>query len=200
MVSRSTHQLTSEKEAQASRTIPNMPPGSALLRANGPVLEHHMRIFGAKLGFAVHYQERGQIIPGPGGAQALYFTNVNAVRGELPLQIINSLPGPPKTLRQGTKHVSSQFSYSWQTTDEGLHNVTYAVFNGAFAILVVTTSDRSIFLSKHADRYPVIAPGDFKKSAVVKPPDVKSEWPPRTCAIALEASQRWARFRSITPL
>jgi len=62
-----------------------------------------MEIFGSKLGFAVHYEEKREIIPPGGGVQAFYFTNVSAARGELPRSVIDLLPGPPKTLRQGIK-------------------------------------------------------------------------------------------------
>jgi hypothetical protein len=154
--------VTESEEVRARGMIPNMPRGAALLRADGPQLQNHMRIFGAKLGFAVHYEELRQIIPRGGGVQAFYFTNANAARGELPREVIDLLPGPPKTLRQGIKHVSNQFGYSWKLTEDGRHNVVYAVFNDAFAILAVTALDRSVFLSKHADLHPVIAPGDFK--------------------------------------
>lgn len=145
----------------ARRDIPNMPTGGGLLRANGPILERHMLTFGAKLGFALHFEILGSRIPQEGGVQPLYFTNVNAAKGELPRDIIDLLPGP-KTLKQGRQNVSEQFNYSWLITEECRHNVFYAVFNEAFCILAVSTSDRSEFLEKNADRHPVWAPGDFK--------------------------------------
>jgi hypothetical protein len=161
--------ISEGEERRAKLTIPKIPAGGAVLRANGPILENHMKIFGAKLGFAVHFEERREIIPPEGGVQPLYYTNVNAARGELPDEIIKLLPEPPKTLRQGMKHVTNQFSYSWLPTVEGRHNLAYAVFNEAFAILAVTTLDRSVFLDQNAIRYPVFAPGDFKKGHALVP-------------------------------
>lgn len=148
----------------ASRTIPNMPEVAALLRADGPILTHHMRTFGAKLGFALHFEAIGSRVPDDGGVQPLYYTNVNAAKGELPREIIDLLQSP-KTLEQGEKNGSGQFNYSWQFTDERRHSVFYAVFNEAFAILAVTALDRSEFLAKNADKYPVWAPGAFKFAA-----------------------------------
>jgi hypothetical protein len=145
---------------QAREDIPKMPAGAAALRANGPILVHHMRIFGAKLGLALHFEAHGSFVPNEGGVQPMYFTNVSAAKGELPMEIINLLP-PPKTLRQGQKEVSGQFSYSFLLTEERRHSVFYAVFRQSFAIAAVTALDRSEFLMKNADKYPVIVPGDF---------------------------------------
>jgi hypothetical protein len=145
----------------AQRTIPNMPADGHLLRANGPIMTRHMRIFGAKLGFALHYEANGSPVPREGGVQPIYFTNVNAAKGELPREIIDLLP-ERKTLQQGKRDVSSQFGYSWLLTEERRHSVFYAVFNSAFAILAVTAFDRSEFLVKNAGKYPVWAPGAFR--------------------------------------
>jgi hypothetical protein len=99
-------------QSAARRAIPNMPSGSAVLRADGPILTKYMRTFGAKLGLAFHFEALGAFVPEKGGVQPMYFTNVNAARGELPMQIINLLP-PAQTLRQGRKDVRDQFSYSF---------------------------------------------------------------------------------------
>jgi hypothetical protein len=151
-------------QKNAARGIPNMPPVVAVLRANGPILERHMRIFGAKLGFALHYEAHGAPVPKKGGVMALYFTNANAARGELPREIINMLPNR-QTLKQGTKHVSDQFSYSWLLTDERRHTAFYAVFNDSFAILVTTALDRAEFLERHAAKHTLYAPGAFRRGA-----------------------------------
>ncbi len=145
----------------ARRNIPNMSPDAGVLRADGPILKRHMRIFAAKLGFALHYEVHGTPVPQEGAVQVQYFTNVNAARGELPHQIIDMLPGP-RTLKQGTKHVSDQFSYSWLLTGEQRHSAFYAVFNDSFSTLAVTALDRTEFLEGHAPKGTVYAPGAFK--------------------------------------
>jgi hypothetical protein len=148
-------------QRQARRSIPNMPSGSAVLRADGPILTKHMTTFGAKLGLALHFETHGVCVPQAGGVQPMYFTNVNAARGELPMQIINILP-PAQTLRQGRKDVLDQFSYSFRLTEEKRHSVFYAVFRQSFAVAAVTALDRSEFLAKNADKYPITVPGDFR--------------------------------------
>ena len=146
----------------ARRSIPNMPPDTAVLRSDGPILRHHMLTFAAKLGFALHFENLGTRVPDEGGVQPFYFTNVSAARGELPRAVIDVLPDP-RTLKQGTKHVSDQFSYSFKPTEEKRHNVFYAVFNDAFAIMAISALDRIEFLDAHAGDHPVFAPGAFRR-------------------------------------
>jgi hypothetical protein len=159
--------LADEAEQHRARLdIPNMPPGSAVLRANGPILTRHMQTFGAKLGFALHFEAHGSFVPQEGGVQPMYFTNVSAAKSELPMEIINLLPSP-RTLQQGKKDVRDQFSYSSLITEERRHSVFYAVFRQSFAVAAVTGLDRSEFLMKNAAKYPVTVPGDFRRHNAV---------------------------------
>lgn len=151
-----------QEQLRAQVEIPNMPPGSSILRANGPVLSRHMRTFGAKLGLALHFEAHGSFVPQEGGVQPMYLTNVNAAKGELPTQIIDLLPSP-KTLQQGARDVRVQFTYSYLLTEERRHSVFYAVFRQSFAIAAITALDRHEFLMRNADRYPVTIPGDFRR-------------------------------------
>jgi hypothetical protein len=148
----------------ALRQIPSPPTGTTVLRANGPILMRFMRVFGAKLGFALHYEAHELPVPPGGGVQPMFFTNVNAARGELPDEIIKLLP-TPRTLRQGVREVSDQFQYSWRLTEEKRHSVFYAVFRSSFAIAAITALDRTEFLERNADKYPVTIPGAFRVPA-----------------------------------
>jgi hypothetical protein len=147
-------------EMQLRLKVPHMPVGGRLLRANGPIMTQHMLTFGAKLGFALHFEAHGTPVPVNGGVQPMYFTNVSAARGELPMGIIEMLPAPI-TLRQGVREVGRQFSYSWRVTEEERHSIFYAVFNDAFSIAAVTAFDRFEFLAKHAQEHPIWTPGSF---------------------------------------
>lgn len=147
----------------ARRTIPNLPTDGGVMRADGPIMTRHMRTFGAKLGFALHYEAHRTPVPIEGGVQAIYFTNVNVARGEIPHRLIELMP-EPRTLSQGTRNVSEQFKYSWLLTEERRHTAFYAEFNEAFAIAAVTSVDRTEFLTENAKKHPVIVPGDFKNS------------------------------------
>lgn len=121
-----------------------------------------MHLFGAKLGFALHFEEFRERIPDNGGVQSFYFTNVSAAKGEMPHGIIDVLPDR-RTLRQGVQHVGDQFSWSCARTDERRHSAFYATFNQSFAILAVSALDRSEYLEAHPE-HRIWKPGDFKQS------------------------------------
>jgi hypothetical protein len=142
------------------RDTPSVPAGAAVLRVNGPIVKKHIGIFGAKLGLALHYEAHGLPVPPSGGVQPMFFTNVNDLRGEIPTEVVELLP-PPRTLKQGKREVSAQFRYSWGLTEEGRHSFFFAVFRYSFAIAAVTAVDRSEFLERNADKYPITIPGAF---------------------------------------
>ena len=50
----------------------------------------------------------------------MFFTNVSALKGELPNEMINVQP-TPRTFAQGKWEVGDQFKYSWVLTEELLH-------------------------------------------------------------------------------
>jgi hypothetical protein len=80
-----------------------MPAGAGVLRVNGPILQKHIGVFGAKLGLALHYEAHGSPAPAGGGVQPMLFTNVSALRGELPAE---NILGDIQTDR-GNLHVDS---------------------------------------------------------------------------------------------
>ena len=140
-------------------------PGAGFLKVDGPILTHHIGVFGAKLGLALHYEAHSSPVPPEGGVQPMFFTNVSHLRGEIPAELINLLP-EPRTLKQGIREVSNQFQYSWAITEERRHSFFFATFSYSFAIGAVTALDRSEFLERNADKYPITIPGAFK----AKPP------------------------------
>jgi hypothetical protein len=81
----------------------------SVLNCSGPMVNRSMQIFGAKLGFALHYARTGRIIPLTGGVAVRWYSNYDAVTGEIPANIYDML-GPPRTLRQGQWHAGDQFS------------------------------------------------------------------------------------------
>ena len=143
-----------------------MPAGAGVLRVDGPILNKHIDVFGAKLGLALHFEAHGSAVPPTGGVQPMFFTNVSALRGELPNEIFGLLP-TPRTLKQGKREVGDQFQYSWALTEEKRHSVFYATFRQSFAIAAVTALDRSEFLERNADKYPITIPGAFKTQTLI---------------------------------
>jgi hypothetical protein len=129
------------------------------LRADGPILTHHILTFAAKLGFALHYDAKGAPIPATGGALVMWFSNLQAMKGEIPNSLIEMLPSP-LTLQQGTKSVADQFKYSYATGERD-HMLYFATFNNGFAVGGVTALDRRLLLQSQKDRFPIFSPGDF---------------------------------------
>jgi hypothetical protein len=138
-----------------------IPDGAGVLRTNGPILTKHMRIFGAKFGFAMHFEANGQRVPDSGGVQSIWFSNAQAFRKEIPASLLEMLPGPPRTLKQGAKEVSDQFKYFWALTAERNHALFYGIFRQSFAVASISSTDRTLFLDKHVDK-PVFGPGDLR--------------------------------------
>jgi hypothetical protein len=135
--------------------------GGGIVRADGPLVTEHMLVFGAKLGFALHYEALRTVVPPTGGVQPRWFSNTQAAKGEIPNDLLSLLPATKQTLKQGTREVSDQFQYTWVITPDRQHALFYATFHRSFAIAVVSTMDRSALIEKHADKYPVVLPGAF---------------------------------------
>jgi hypothetical protein len=129
------------------------------LRADGPILTRHVLTFAAKLGFALHFEMRSAPIPPAGGAQVMWFSNLQAMKGQIPNMLFDLLPSP-LTLQQGSKSVGDQFRYSF-ASGEREHMLYFAQFNKSFAVAGITANDRSIYLEANQDRFPIFAPGDF---------------------------------------
>ena len=119
------------------------------LRADGPLLTRHILTFAAKLGFALHYDAKGSPVPIVGGVQVMWFSNLQAMQGQIPKMLFDLLPSP-STLQQGAKSVADQFKYSYATGERD-HMLYFASFNDAFAVGGITALDRSLFLEARQD-------------------------------------------------
>jgi len=147
-----------EKLARKRR---NVPAQAHPMRADGPILTHHMFRFAAKFGFALHHEIFGAPIPKVGGVLARWFSNVEALNDEIPPVLFEILPSPV-TLKQGVKSVGDQFQYSYARTEEGGHMLYFAAFNNSFAVTGITAVERSIYLqSRHQKPFQMFMPGDF---------------------------------------
>jgi hypothetical protein len=146
--------------SDAEQAAAKIPVGWAL-RASGPILTGHILAFGAKLGLALHFELHKRAVPIAGGVLPIWFSNAQAVRGEIPENLLAMLPAP-RTMTQGKQHVGDQFQYSWTTTDDKHHSLFYAVFRQSFAIAATTADDRTQFLNKWQDRHRIFIPGEVR--------------------------------------
>ncbi|WP_141686621.1 hypothetical protein [Bradyrhizobium sp. LMTR 3] len=144
-----------EKLARKRRNIPR---DGHPLRADGPLLNHHVLTFAAKLGFALHQEVTGSWVPNGGGVQVMWFSNVQALNGEIPESLFTMLP-TRLTLQQGTKSVADQFEYATSPVEQE-HMLYYTSFNQSFAVAGVVARDRAIYLNSHPE-VRIFSPGDF---------------------------------------
>jgi hypothetical protein len=151
-----------------ARKLHNLPSDAHPMRADGPLLTHHIHTFAAKFGFALHYEVYGAPVPAAGGVQVMWFSNVQALNDQIPQMLVDVLPSP-STLQQGAKSAGEQFRYSY-TTAESDHLLYLASFNKSFAVAGITAMDRTLYLDRHSDRLPVFKPGDFLNRKLVKRP------------------------------
>ncbi len=138
-------------------------PDSGALKANGPLLTKHMNIFGAKIGFALHAEAFGEPVPLDGAVMPIWYSNHQALRGELPQELLSVLP-EGKTLSQGRKEVSDQFQYTWAITEERSNGLFFVTFREAFAVAAITGLNRAFFRHEKFPKWQIFAPGDFRPS------------------------------------
>lgn len=110
------------------------------VNASGPLLNESMQIFGAKLGFGMHYHHTTNIIPEGGGAVVGWCTNYNRASGDFPLEEFSKFPAF-QPLKQGRKDSTSQFEYSYQTIFDGQLGMYAATFRMSFAIFIGVAHD-----------------------------------------------------------
>ena len=82
----------------------------ALFRANGPVLSAHMQAFSAKVGFALHYEFKGEPVPTEGLVQVRWFTSQEIENGLVPKSLYETI-GVPRFLKQGKVTSDGTFLY-----------------------------------------------------------------------------------------
>ena len=112
------------------------------LRIDGPIALSHLEAFGARLGFAMHFEATGMLVPPEGGVAVRVYSNTEIFEGKLPEEIFEHLP-KPDTLRQGKINVEEQFLYSVIKTDKSQMSMSYASFRQSFALLAFSTNDRT---------------------------------------------------------
>jgi hypothetical protein len=138
-----------------------LPMDHGILKADGPLLNKHMLTFAAKFGFAMHFECIGDRVPDQGGVFVMWRTNVDALEGNLPHQLLRLLP-TGTTLRMGAREASEQFLYSAKIVDEGTGGLFWAQFREAFTMIAATTRDRSSWLKGDPNFGPIFVPSAFR--------------------------------------
>jgi hypothetical protein len=118
--------------AQSSSSLP--PTAAGVLKCSGPLVNKSMQIFGAKLGFALHYTTTGHIVPVAGGVVVRWYSDYDAFTGKIPADIYDML-GSPQTLQQGKWQAGDQFSYAYAVAESTETAAYFSVFRQSFAVL-----------------------------------------------------------------
>ena len=121
-----------------------------------------MITFAAKLGFALHFEAFQDRVPDEGGVYPMWFSNVQALSGEMPEQLLQFVPTQRATLRQSKKKVSDQFTYTWAITEEEGQRPLLRGLRQSFAVAAISGLDRSFFYRLDPDFAPLFKPGGLR--------------------------------------
>jgi hypothetical protein len=134
-------------------------PGGVKISVDHPFIHRSVELFGAKLGFAFHWRLTQRIVPPEGGAAVWWYTNAQAVWGEIPPALYELFP-EMLTLEQGTFNVREQFKYNSAVHPfEPRISFHLAVFRLSYILLSVVAEDRQLLNRYSEDHH---APGCFQ--------------------------------------
>lgn len=129
------------------------------LNCSGPLVVQSIQIFGAKVGFALHYATTGRVVPQEGGVAVRWYSNFDAMMGEIPAKLFKIL-GPPLSLTQGKWSVEDQFSYAFCVVDGGRIAAYFSTFRRSFAVLSWVCENANNFDSN--ERIQIFRPAQFR--------------------------------------
>jgi hypothetical protein len=126
--------------------------GYAIKIASGGITSV-MEAFAARMGLALYREISGTVLPASGGAAVRWFSNVDAMQGKMPGELIRIM-GPDTTLKTGTKEVSEQFTYQYAATEHRSVVAVFVTFRFSFAFAAFMRTDATEFgeMDKHIFR------------------------------------------------
>lgn len=106
--------------------------------AIGPKVHQCMCAFTRKLVTALHYKETSLIIPPEGGIAWRWFSNSDAVEGNLPESTLEILGGK-SAIQRAKQNLEHQFDYIWGATTDRRMAAYFVTFRFSFAIIGVVS-------------------------------------------------------------
>lgn len=103
---------------------------SAALNLQGPTVSLALKLYGAKLGLALHWAETGIVLPVGGRVGVISYSNEALYRGGVPQHLFEMLP-EQRILRQGKKTSAYPFSFSSRKTIDTDSTAHWACFSDA---------------------------------------------------------------------
>jgi hypothetical protein len=80
------------QEKLARQYLDGLGKGYHAFNVQGPIVSKLMTMFGAKCALALHYAQRRRALPSGGSVGVLWFTNFQALEGEIPQDLFELLP------------------------------------------------------------------------------------------------------------
>jgi len=114
------------------------------LNVSGPLVNHCVAVFAIKLLCALHYKHMQAIVPLAGGVVFRWYSNIQALDGDIPDDLLPMLGSQPKLVRCTTT-LNDQFSYRYATGPDMKASAFFVTFRESFAIAGFVREDATLF-------------------------------------------------------
>lgn len=129
------------------------------IHGSGPILKKHLDVFSAKLAMALFYEHMGRPLPIGGMVFTTWFLNAGMTQA-VANALLSIMPNFAE-LRQGSKRVTDQFGYRYNTDDREIL-AALAGFHGNLHVLAIATDNVAHYRSLATQAHIVVSrPGDF---------------------------------------
>jgi hypothetical protein len=135
------------------------------VKVGGPIMSKHMQVFSLKMGLAMHFSATQRPLNENGIITVRWYTNYEKFTGDFPDEIM-SIFQEPVTLVNGKKHVSDQFQYSCQVSEDGNFGVYFASFRSSFSVFALVSQDKDLLDQNAGNTFPMYHPSDVKNLIV----------------------------------
>lgn len=102
-----------------------------------------VEIVSTKLIKALHYKHTGKIVPKDSGIRIKWWTNAQYIAGQFPKEL-TELVGERAFVKREKLNLSNQFSYSYQTSENGQLAIYGAYFRFSFYVVGLVSFDASL--------------------------------------------------------
>lgn len=115
-----------------------------IMSLSGPIADHCAATFARKLFLALHYKHTTHAVPLEGGIAWRWYTNVQALEGDMPEEMVSILGGRA-VVRRATRRLDQQFDYIYGITPGAKMAAYFATFRFSFAMLGFVSLDATTF-------------------------------------------------------
>ena len=139
----------------------DLPAGTHLLNARGPLLNEAMNRFAAKLALALHFKMTGAIASTAAAVAGRWYSNHQAYTGTIPDVLLKVVRDAAGTLVQGKWNVGEQFVYATAHAPSGKQSLFVARFREAFAVAGLAYDDLK---PPEVEGFSVVRPGFLRSN------------------------------------